>query len=448
MKSGKLRILLCSENVSPQLNGVARRVGEYEKAYLQNGHNVDVLHPYCTGKTWTLPHPWNSNAAMMMIRPMYFLNLVLSDVCKYDVIHAVLPLNFSGAWILAATEILRALDYSSRQKKYPALVISYHLNAADYIDVYSPPVIRDFQKILMFQCLSRVLPLISDRVLAPTHSTEPRLLKLWPMKRRGICHTGISSDFCPAAVRGSHGQNWLTKKEDFLKKTGKKHLLLCVGRLAPEKGILQLLEALPILSQSCALWIVGDGPFRSQAEEYVSAHKLPVEFLGYQRNEALYSVYGAADCFVCPSQTETYGQVVQEALATGARVTLPRVPQFVEAYEKLLDKSAWWEPNDTLSMVGAIDSQVQLGPLSDKNKDKARSMLMTWSEASDAMLLEYAEALKVAQNDKKKLNAVQVIAVLLWILVTLIVNSLGQLVYNLANMFSNVVSKPRFYLKQ
>ena len=124
------------------------------------------------------------------------------------------------------------------------------------------------------------------------------------------------------------------------------------------------------------------------------------------------------------------------------------MPQFVEAYEKLLDKSAWWEPNDTLSMVGAIDSQVQLGPLSDKNKDKARSMLMTWSEASDTMRLEYAEALKVAQNDKKKLNAVQVIAVLLWILVTLIVNSLGQLVYNLANMFSNVVSKPRFYLKQ
>ena len=453
--SKQLRILICSENVQPQLNGVARRVSEYEQGLLKAGHQVDLLHPYCEGKTWCLPHPWNSNANLMTIRPLYFLQHMLTKHSDYDIIHAVMPLNFSGGWILAVAELMRAMDNfifsnSNRvDKKYPALVISYHLNTKDYIDIYSPPGVRDFQKFLMFSCLSRVLPLISDRILAPTRATEPSLLRLWPQDRIGICHTGVSYDFCPAAIDGPHGKRWLARKADFLKKTGRTYLLIVVGRLAPEKGIDHLISAMPFL-HDCALWIVGDGPFRQQAETIVQSRQLPVDFLGYQRNEALHSLYGAADCFVCPSQTETYGQVVQEAFACGVRVALPCVPQFVEAYQPFLPENAWWIPDDVESMVTAIDSQVKLPPMTPKEKDHVRSQFMAWSDACNAMLVEYYEALEVSRSARRTtLNPITIIVVIVWILVTVVVNSVGHTVYLLLAFASKLLRRHRkFYLKE
>lgn len=50
----------------------------------------------------------------------------------------------------------------------------------------------------------------------------------------------------------------------------KKYLLVCVGRLSPEKGVDELIKTLPML-KDCALWLVGDGPFRP-VSVFVSVH--------------------------------------------------------------------------------------------------------------------------------------------------------------------------------
>jgi len=66
--------------------------------------------------------------------------------------------------------------------------------------------------------------------------------------------------------------------------------------------------------QSCLLVIVGDGPARAEIEQELAG--VPVIFTGYLRGEALAEAYASADIFAFPSITETFGQVVLEAMAS------------------------------------------------------------------------------------------------------------------------------------
>mmetsp|Transcript_15422 Transcript_15422/g.18781 ORF Transcript_15422/g.18781 Transcript_15422/m.18781 type:complete len:98 (+) Transcript_15422:826-1119(+) len=95
------------------------------------------------------------------------------------------------------------------------------------------------------------------------------------------------------------------------------------------------------LLKGCALWLVGDGPHREELELLVQGLNAPVQFLGYQTGDALHATYAIADCFVCPSLTETFGQTVNEALASQIRVALPSVPVFIEAYSHAIPKDAF-----------------------------------------------------------------------------------------------------------
>ncbi len=91
--------------------------------------------------------------------------------------------------------------------------------------------------------------------------------------------------------------------------------LLCifVGRLANEKRI----ELLRDVAQSpgIALTIIGDGALREELER-VFAHTDTL-FTGYLFGDELAQAYASADVFVFPGEYETFGQVIQEAMASG-----------------------------------------------------------------------------------------------------------------------------------
>ena len=70
-------------------------------------------------------------------------------------------------------------------------------------------------------------------------------------------------EFSPQSKGTKWGRTWLTSKDKFLSMEKKKHLIVCVGRLSPEKGVDELIKVLPMLPE-CALWLVGDGPFRPE----------------------------------------------------------------------------------------------------------------------------------------------------------------------------------------
>ncbi len=91
--------------------------------------------------------------------------------------------------------------------------------------------------------------------------------------------------------------------------------LLCVfvGRLANEKRIDLLLDAAK--SPGIALTIIGDGALREQLEKVFAA--TDTHFTGYLIGDELAQAYASADVFVFPGEHETFGQVIQEAMASG-----------------------------------------------------------------------------------------------------------------------------------
>jgi glycosyltransferase involved in cell wall biosynthesis len=101
--------------------------------------------------------------------------------------------------------------------------------------------------------------------------------------------------------------------------TDQSQVMISVGRMAPEKNLEQVLktfEALKLLGTDLKLVMVGDGPLREQFQL-----KYPeIIFPGMLVQSELAKYYASADLFVFPSQTETFGNVTLEALASGIPV--------------------------------------------------------------------------------------------------------------------------------
>jgi phosphatidylinositol alpha 1,6-mannosyltransferase len=143
-------------------------------------------------------------------------------------------------------------------------------------------------------------------VYVPSESTRDALLadglrdnfKPWP---RGIDTTRFNPDKRSAAWRAQLGIG-----ADEL-------VILHVSRLVREKRLDTLAAALKRITVPHRSVIVGDGPDRGFAEK-----ELPdAIFTGFQGGEALATAYASSDIFVFPSDSESFGNVTLEAMASG-----------------------------------------------------------------------------------------------------------------------------------
>ncbi|MDJ0809527.1 MAG: glycosyltransferase, partial [Desulfobacterales bacterium] len=97
--------------------------------------------------------------------------------------------------------------------------------------------------------------------------------------------------------------------------------LLYVGRISKEKNLDLLAE---VYRDLCArkdkihLVVVGDGPYLADMQTALSG--LPCTFTGVLKGFALEAVYASSDLFVFPSATDTFGNVILEAQASGLPV--------------------------------------------------------------------------------------------------------------------------------
>jgi glycosyltransferase involved in cell wall biosynthesis len=95
--------------------------------------------------------------------------------------------------------------------------------------------------------------------------------------------------------------------------------LLYVGRVSREKNLDALADAFPALAQrvpGISLTIVGAGPYLDGLKEQFAGRK-DVHFTGVVHGEPLAGIFASADMFVFPSLTDTFGNSVVEALASG-----------------------------------------------------------------------------------------------------------------------------------
>ena len=153
-----------------------------------------------------------------------------------------------------------------------------------------------------------------DLVFTPSGSTAEELAQkgIDPHKLR-VYPRGVDVElFHPAKRNGVLEKRYQVK--DGLK-------LLYVGRISKEKN-LQLLgkafKSLVVSHPELKLFIVGDGPYQEEMRREMAGTSCI--FTGYLAGEELAEVYASCDLFVFPSTTDTFGNVVLEAQASGLPV--------------------------------------------------------------------------------------------------------------------------------
>jgi len=102
----------------------------------------------------------------------------------------------------------------------------------------------------------------------------------------------------------------------WIKRGVKGPVLLYVGRVSKEKDLNLLAEIMPALREKAGVFtlaIVGEGPYRAELERLLPG----AIFTGILSGRELGIAYASADLFVFPSTTDTYGNVVVEAMAAG-----------------------------------------------------------------------------------------------------------------------------------
>ena len=297
-----LRLALFTDSFIPQLNGVALLLGRLVEAVRARGATVRV---YTTsdpaGAEADDVRRWPSVA--FWAYPEHRLALPTQPRVRRELlawrptlVHAASPFGMG----LAARAAARALGVP--------FVTSYHTNWSAYSSFYQMGALRGTAWHYL-----RWFHNGGERTYCPTQAVQDELaargfqhMALWS---RGVDSARFNPSFRSAALRARLGVS-----DDMV-------LAIYVGRLGAEKGLGIALQGMRDVMAAapgrvrCA--IAGDGPYADEARAMAPEG---TAFMGRLTGDALSEFYASADVFMFPSATDTFGNVLLEAMASGLPV--------------------------------------------------------------------------------------------------------------------------------
>ena len=299
-----MRVAIITENFLPKLDGVTRTLARLLEHLQDNGHQALLLGPdsgmeeYAGAEivgTAGLPLPFYPELKFNFFRPLFVRRLNEFDP---DIVHLVDPVIL-GATGLATARLLNK-----------PLISSYHTNLAAYCDHFGFSLLSKpmwlYNRLMHSSCAMTFCPSLSTAAMLRMQGFAN--LRIWP---RGVDATLFRPERRSQQLR----RRWLGESELSANKT----VLLYVGRVSWEKNLHLLVQAYRSMDhRHCHLVIVGDGPAYGELQQELVG--LPVTFTGYLSGGELATTYASADIFAFPSRTETFGQVVLEAMASGLPV--------------------------------------------------------------------------------------------------------------------------------
>ena len=417
------RVALFTETFLPRVDGIVNTLCWTLRGLVEAGCEPLVVAPrgntalipgvHVIGAT-SMPFPLYPEVRLALMGPGMGQQL---DRFQPDVIHLVGPVVNGVGGLLYA------------QRRGIPVLASFHTNLAQYTRHYSLGWLEAW--------VWRALRTVHNRcalTLCPSHTMLRDLrgrgferLRYWS---RGVDTTQFSPERASRAWRRQLGVPDGTT------------LLLYVGRLAREKRVADLAPVLRNLIQGSSagpsaegptpapspdhgltslssrraggptqgpapiplrprrervhLAFVGDGPARAELEQTFAG--LPVTFTGYLRGEALSTAYASSDLFVFPSDSEAFGNVVLEAMASG----LPVVAAAAGGIEDLVEHGATgrlFAPADTADMEACIRRELEDPAARRQHGLAGRSAAeaRTWSRQQRLLLAHYAAVANATQ---------------------------------------------------
>lgn len=301
-----MRVALFTDTFLPDVNGVAKTLGRWVRFLEARGAEVKVFAPQSPSAEVT---------DQLMVERFYSIPFLLYPECRMAIPN---PVNlrrtlkaFSPDLIHVATPFnLGLLGLHYAKKHHVPLVASYHTHFDQYLTYYKlqwmEPMLWRYMLWFHQEC---------RKIYVPSESTREHL------KERGLHNLEIWS----RGVEVSRFHPFVDRNE-VLRACNidpSKFVLLYVGRLALEKSVDVLLQAFDGLKDEIRrhmhLVIAGDGPLLTPWKEQYEG-RTDLTFTGFKQGKELSDLYAAADAFVFPSATETFGNVVLEAMASGTAV--------------------------------------------------------------------------------------------------------------------------------
>ncbi|MFC4404868.1 glycosyltransferase family 4 protein [Gracilibacillus xinjiangensis] len=297
-----MKIAIFTDTFLPDVNGVAKTLGRLTAYLDKTNHSYIIISPKRTRNEAgtdqiypqsSFPFPLYKECRISVPKKTEIRNLLLSF--NPDIIHVATPFSIG----LCGLQLAKKLNIP--------LVGSYHTDFDHYLQYYhlsllSKPLWRYME--WFHQEMARIF-VPSAHTFDQLHQRNFPNIQIW---KRGV----DTSIFHP---HYSHSE---TRSKYNIKE---KYLLSYVGRLAPEKNIetlVYLFKNLPKRLNKEIHWIIiGDGPTKQYLEENKTEN---VTFTGFLPQQEVAPIVSASDLFVFPSESETFGNVVLEALACGTPV--------------------------------------------------------------------------------------------------------------------------------
>lgn len=177
-------------------------------------------------------------------------------------------------------------------------------------------------------------------------------------------------------------------------------VMMYVGRLGYEKN-LDFLEGVLDRIPNLRLALVGDGPSRKDLEEGFARFGDRVTFMGVMHGEELSAAYASADVFAMPSESETLGFVVLEAMASGVPVVAVRAGGIPDIVTATGDDGVGYlyESGDLDGCVAAMQRLLDDGELRARVGAAGRAEVAKWDwRAATQHLLSEQYPLAVAEG--------------------------------------------------